>query len=366
MSEKAGAALPRNGAAGPTIAGVCDCLVALPGATGAGFSLFAKNSDRPPTEPQDVAWYPPRRDRDPLRVTHIEIEPFAGETFGCVLSRPRWCWGAEHGVNEAGVAIGNEAIYTTLDPRSSPPALIGMDLVRLGLERAASASEAVDVITALLEGYGQGGTGHDPAIVGKDRPYWSSFLVADPRDAWVVETSGRTWAAERVERSAAISNRTTIDGFDAAHRHPRQPVAELVDPRLAASRAVLAAEPVTTGALQRHLRSHDSCHDAGWSVCMHVPGVEATTASMVAELPGDGRPPRAWLLLGAPCRSVYVPVTVGEPFVAPPWERFAALGAEPGVRAPALAALETWLAAECPEAAESWRLVDAELGRLGA
>ena len=57
-------------------------------------------------------------------------------------------------------------------------------------------SDAVATITDLLVRYGQGGSGHDPA--GPDRPYWSSFLVADPGDAWVVETSGTTWAAEQV------------------------------------------------------------------------------------------------------------------------------------------------------------------------
>ena len=344
---------------------MCDCLVALPAATGTDAALFAKSSDRPPAEPQDVGWYPPRIDRGAQRVTHVSIDPAAGETLGCVLSRPRWCWGAEHGVNEAGVAIGNEAIYTTLDPRSHPPALIGMDLVRLGLERATSAHDAVDVITGLLDRYGQGGSGHDPAITGGDRPYWSSFLVADPHDAWVVETSGRTWAAERVDAergTRAISNRTTIPAFDAAHRHPRQPVGTLVDPRLHASEQVLATRPVTIAALRRHLRSHDSCGEAGWSVCMHVDGVEATTASMIAELAPFGRPSRAWLLLGSPCTSVYVPTTVGEPFVAPPWERFASPDA---ATADALAELEVWLEAEDPPAAEAWRLVEQTLSRLG-
>ena len=112
---------------------MCDCLVALPAATGRASTLFAKNSDRPPTEAQDVVWSPPRRDRQ-LRATYVDVEVHRGDTLGCLLSRPRWCWGAEHGVNEAGVAIGNEAIYTTLDPRAAPPALLGMDLVRLGLE----------------------------------------------------------------------------------------------------------------------------------------------------------------------------------------------------------------------------------------
>jgi secernin len=347
---------------------MCDCLVALPSTTDGTRTLFAKNSDRPPTEPQDVVWHPPRRDHDRLRVTNIEIEPFAGETLGCVLSRPRWCWGAEHGVNEAGVAIGNEAIYTTLDPRAVPRALIGMDLVRLGLERSTSAAEAVGVITALLEGYGQGGSGHDPVIVGADKPYWSSFLIADAHDAWVVETSGTTWAAEQITTAAAISNRTTIAAFDAEHRHPRQPTERFVDARLAASRAVLAAEPVTVPGLMRHLRSHDSCApgEDGWSVCMHVPGVEATTASMVAELVTDGRASRAWMLLGSPCQSIYVPTPIGEDFVAPRWERFAGLvEAADGEAMATLHQLESWLATECPSAADAWRLVDETLTRHG-
>ena len=96
---------------------MCDCLVALPSTTHNGETLFAKNSDRPPDEIQDLYWSPPRRDRQALRTTHIEIAPHDRDTLGGLLSVPRWCWGAEHGVNEAGVAIGNTAVYTTLDPR---------------------------------------------------------------------------------------------------------------------------------------------------------------------------------------------------------------------------------------------------------
>lgn len=292
---------------------MCDCLVALPAATGASVTLFAKNSDRPPAEPQDVEWSPPRRDTVRVRATHIEVAPWGRDTLGCVLSRPRWCWGAEHGVNEAGVAMGNESIFTTLDPRGVPPALIGMDLVRLALERADTAAGAVDVVLELLDRYGQGGTGHDPQIVGGPRPYWSSFLVADPVDAYVIETSGSIAAVERVERTRAISNRTTIPAFDAAHRHPRQPVERLVDPRWHAGTAVLAAEPVTVDALAAHLRSHDSCAEPGWSVCMHVPGVETTTASMIAEL-RPGGPHVAHVLVGRPCEEPYTTVEVGQPF----------------------------------------------------
>jgi secernin len=277
---------------------MCDCLVALPPATGAA-TLFAKNSDRPPTESQIVERLRPRRDSDPLRVTHVEVAPSPSWTHGAVISRPTWCWGAEHGVNDAGVAIGNEAIYTTRDPRSAPPALIGMDLVRLGLERASTAAAAVEVITDLLARYGQGGSGHHLI----ERPYWSSFLVADPSAAYVIETSGQAFMVEAVRDTRAISNRTTIAAFDDEHRHPRQPVEHRVDPRLIRSNAVLANQPVTVGALFDHLRSHDG-NDEGWTICMHVDGVEATTASMVAELPAAGAP-RAWFAQGSPCRTAY-------------------------------------------------------------
>jgi secernin len=284
---------------------MCDCLVALPPATGQPFTLFAKNSDRPPDERQVIEWNPPRRDRAAIRTTHIVVDPFEGETIGCLISRPTWCWGAEHGVNDAGVAIGNEAIYTTLDPRTAPPALIGMDLVRLGLERAESAQRAVEVITDLLQRYGQGGSGHDPEGLTGPKAYWNSFLVADPDEAWVIETSGSAWAVEQVGETRAISNRTTIAAFDAEHRHPNQPVERFVDPRLGASGVVLDRRPVTIESLTAHLRSHDSCAEPGWSVCMHVDGVEQTTASMIAELHADGDH-RVWMLLGSPCRHSYV------------------------------------------------------------
>ena len=286
---------------------MCDCLVALPSATG-GATLFAKNSDRPPTETQVIERVASRSDAAQVRVTHIEIDGWRRPTIECIISRPSWGWGAEHGVNAAGVAIGNEAIYTTLDPRPFPPALIGTDLVRLGLERAASAAAAVAVITELIERYGQGGAGHSPDDGGG--AYWSSFLVADPTEAFVLETSGCEYAVEEVHDVRAISNRSTIPAFDDAHRHLRQPVERLVDPRWHASQRVLAGRPVTTDALAAHLRSHDSCAEPGWSVCMHACDadgtlVEATTASMIAELPADG-PPRAWMLTGWPCRQDYV------------------------------------------------------------
>jgi hypothetical protein len=48
----------------------------------------------------------------------------------------------------------------------------------------------------------------------------------------------------------------------------------------------------------------------GVSVCMHVRGRYVSAASMIAELPddvADGAPVRAWVALGSPCASIYVP-----------------------------------------------------------
>jgi hypothetical protein len=290
---------------------MCDVLAALAPATASDATLFAKNSDRPPTEEQRFEWSPSRLDGGAVRATHIEVGAHPTATHACVLSRPVWGWGAEHGVNDAGVAIGNTTVYTTLDPRGAPVGLTGMDLVRLALERASTAAAAVDIITSLIGTHGQGGSGHDPAIAPHGRPYWNSFLVADPTTAFVVDTSGAAWAVEQVADARAISNRTTIAAFDAQHRHPRQPVDRLVDPRWHASQRVLATRPVTVEALQAHLRSHDSCAEPGWSVCMHADDVEATTASLIASLRPGGAS-TLWFVQGHPCEHAYTERAFGD------------------------------------------------------
>lgn len=61
---------------------------------------------------------------------------------------------------------------------------------------------------------------------------------------------------------------------------------------------------MTVAAVQTHLRSHDSCAEPGWSVCMHVAGVEATKASMIVALRPDAAP-LVWALTGHPCSRDY-------------------------------------------------------------
>jgi secernin len=366
---------------------MCDTLCAIrPAGT-----LFAKNSDRPFTEVQLIEALATRPGGGTLRTEYAAM-PDAG-AYPVLGSRPEWLWGLEHGVNEHRVAIGNEKVWTTLDPAKEPEALIGMDLVRLGLERGRTAGEALDVMTSLLAAHGQGGVCYQA----RDESYFSSFIIADPQAAWVLETSGRSWVAAPVAGTAAISNRLTVRkewtrsspdvaaGTDwDAFRHPNAPTAH-ADVRLAASRACLAAAPpagLTPAGLAAHLRDHgqgpwgapgepDAAPSplpgefrpdgTGVSVCLHIRGFEGTTSSMVADLPADpGEPLRAWVAPCSPCVSVYVPVFPPDAVpaaLADPatWRAFAAL--RDRVEADS-AALEPIRAAFAPLEAELWREAD--------
>ena len=387
---------------------MCDTLCALrPGA-----ALFAKASDRSPGEIQVVEHHGPRAPGGALRTDHLEIEDRG--SFALVGSRPVGMWGFEHGVNERGVAIGNEQVWTIDDPRGAAPALTGLDLVRLALERGATAAAAVDVLTDALERWGQGGIADPDA----DKAYFSSFLLADPGDAWIVETSARSWAARRVpapERGAAVSNRVAIGvDFTAASpdvraagdfdrwRRTSSPTAH-ADKRLAVTRPAAQAADATPGSLVGVLRDHDGRpwgrpgHPSGvepWpppvvdrsgtgvSVCLHLTDVQATTAAMVAELPQVGAP-RVWVALGSPCVSVFVPAFPFDvagarraPGLAPQlssaatWERFRRLrDAVEATRTRGDGAvaeeLATIRAALDPVEADLWRTAD-ELAAAGS
>ena len=136
---------------------MCDTLVAVGKATADGTVILAKNSDREPNEAQVLTHVPRARHEagDQVKCTYIEI-PQVEETYEVLLSRPFWMWGCEMGINECGVAIGNEAVFTK-EPYGKQPGLIGMDFIRLALERADTARRALDIIVGLLDTFGQSG-----------------------------------------------------------------------------------------------------------------------------------------------------------------------------------------------------------------
>lgn len=332
--------LPRR--ARPPILG-CDTVVALAPAAASGVVLFGKNSDRPPGEAQapllvERATHAPGAT---VRCQYVEI-PQVRETARVLGSRPVWLWGFEMGLNEHGVAIGNETIFAHEAPAAV--GLLGMDLVRLGLERGTSATHALDVLIELVETHGQGGSGFRDV----EWPYNNSFLVADATEAWILEAAGKRWAARRARDVDSISNHVTIGadwdrlGVD-TEAHARASGLAVAEPFdfAAAYRDVSVVPPVlssgrlrrsrelldrgrgahTLASLRAVLRDHDATgprfvpgaapdQEAFYTLCMHQ-GPSRTAMSMVAELEPEPRSARvAWLAFGRPCASAYFPLLV--------------------------------------------------------
>lgn len=306
-----------------------------------GVTWFAKNSDREPDEAQGLLWLPAANadTSATVRTTYIDVSQKT-RRYGVLLSKPAWLWGGEMGVNTQGVAIGNEAVFSKLVSRET--ALLGMDLLRLGLERGGTAREALDVIVWHLEHHGQGGPAgfHDKAF-----RYDNSFLIADPREAWVLETAGRMWAAKKVE-TWAISNCYSLEQeFDLCSADlPGQAralrlwngkgdfhFAKAFDTRLYAfvggahSRRSLNSEALACGlepgwaTLAARLRDHGTrganyrSHD-NRQVCLHSGSMlrpSQTTASLIARLSPQGLPTLAATGTSAPCMSLYQPMALG-------------------------------------------------------
>ncbi|NXR10724.1 SCRN2 protein, partial [Semnornis frantzii] len=259
--------------------------------------------------------------------TYLEIEQVE-RTHAVVLSRPAWLWGAEMGANEHGVCVGNEGVWTR-EPVGEDEALLGMDLVRLGLERGSTAREAVEVMAALLERYGQGGSCKEEPV---PFIYHNTFLLADRTEAWVLETAGRYWAAQRIqEGSRNISNQLSIgreitaehaelrqrarsqgwwsgdgdfsfaEAFSLPHQPPRMEAAKA---RYRAGRELLRqhAGHITAETFMGILR------DKASGICVDSEGFR-TAGSMVSVLPRDPALPCVHFFTATPdpSRSVFKP-----------------------------------------------------------
>ncbi|HSV56374.1 MAG TPA: hypothetical protein VLH39_04615, partial [Magnetospirillaceae bacterium] len=172
-------------------------------APGAGVTYFGKNSDRKPTEPQTVCILPGGNGGPETRTTGGTI-PYPDGGLSVLLSRPSWMLGGEIGLNEKGVAIGNEAVFSRWPVRKD--GVLGMDFLLTALRSASSGEEAVCILAELTERFDQGGNG---AYRGR-LFYHNSYLVAGFDGAWILETAGKRWAWRKAEVPAAISNSYSI------------------------------------------------------------------------------------------------------------------------------------------------------------
>jgi secernin len=300
---------------------MCDTLVALGNSTEDGCTIFGKNSDRPQDEVQLITYVPPHSyaNGDEVKCTYISI-PQVNETLAMYLSQPWWMWGAEMGVNQQGVVIGNEAIYTNEPLRKK--GLLGMDLLRLGLERGKTAKKALTVIAELLEKYHQGGgcAYRDPGWA-----YHNSFIVGDSEEAYVLETADDWWIAEKVEDVRSISNGVSIRGkgdlrregiiqyaiergyckddseFDFAVTFSGSPPS--TSPFSRAGKSALLLEEnkskITPELMMEFLREHQA------GICMH--GGFESTGSQVSHLRNDKHSIHWFTGTTLPCVSTYKP-----------------------------------------------------------
>jgi secernin len=340
---------------------MCDLMVALPDVTKNQRTVFGKNSDRPAGECQILYYSDKFQLKDEkIQCSYITL-PNNEMKYSSMGLRPYWCWGYETGMNELGVIGGNAAIFTRslhVKETNKEPGLTGMDLLRLGLEQGATAEEVVDQITRYLEKYGQWGS----AVQGKNHAegsYENAFLIADAREAWILETAGKRWISRKItEGIYTLSNQPTIrsqydkastdieeyaaekgwwnkkdEKFDFAfhygdHEHYSRQVSNI---RWKRSNKLVEKDSghIDIHTMIRTLRDHyedtfldgplfNAFYPDFLTLCMHKSPADFTwgntATSMVYEIPDDnasGLP--FWLCYQPPCSGVYLPLWFDKP-----------------------------------------------------
>ncbi len=322
----------------------CDMLVALGRATVDGATLIGHNSDQPigqfqalcRTAGQDHA-------ADEKNRTHSWELPQARQTFTVLGTQPHGAWGYTQGVNEHGLAVGCTRLRNKIPCREG--GFLGPDLVRLALERCRSVAQAVDLLTTVVERYGQRvWADTSPEDAGDNL-----FLVADPTRATVVETAGNHWVCQDVYEVRAVSNLSTVhqdwdrisrglseqvlrqgwwpaDGtkLDFADAVGHNPVGQESALRRW-GRATLLLEQANGGIDVTLMRRILCDHYEGTlcevdplarlqgpaPLCSHgsTASGRATAASFVTTLTGPGdRLPVIWYAFGPPCLTAYLPL----------------------------------------------------------
>jgi hypothetical protein len=232
------------------------------------------------------------------------------------------------GVNEFGLCIGNEAVFTK--GAYGKTGLTGMDMVRLALERSQTAHEALDLLISLLETYGQGGNcGYDHKFY-----YDNAFLVMDRQDLFVLETAGKQWVYKKYD-AASISNGLSIgaDGDAYSGGKPYDFRKRFTDPVYTTFSGSSRRRQQTCAYLPKlqgvshcmdALRQHDGdvknpfAQGSVSSACMHYGAMvgDHTTASMVVSL--EENRIVVWSTgCSTPCVSLFKPWIFGTEAILP-------------------------------------------------
>jgi len=175
----------------------------------------------------------------------------------------------------------------------------------------------LQVIVDLMEEFGQGGNCAEHFAMN----YHNSYLIADQTEAWVLETAGRYWVAEKTTSGTrSISNSLSICGkgdlqhadldrvpggggeFDFTRRFSEGAVGQTLSPRSREGRVrqlcQLNEGKFTVEIAKSILRDHTA------GICMH--GDFETRGSQVSVLGSGGH--EHWFIEGPfPCREEYQP-----------------------------------------------------------
>ena len=285
-------------------------------------AFFGKNSDRSANEPNLCLFYPSYTLDENHQCTYQSVGRVEN-VHSLLLVQPSWMWGGEMGINDCGVVIGNEAVFTKSSHKKQER-LLGMDLLRLGLELSNNAKEAAKVIIFYLEKFGQGGNcGFD-----KHFYYDNSFLITDGLQTFILETNHKDWVLKEANDACNISNRLSISddyhqsskSFQNFQKQNTEPVFTYFSKSKIRQNCVAShlQKDLSIEELMALLRSHH--HDdeqllykkgSVRSVCMHQSVLgDHTTASMIVDF---HRPlPTIWLTgSSSPCLSLYKPCFFG-------------------------------------------------------
>ena len=195
---------------GPRAAAPCTNILVTKGASADGSTLITYSADSHEFYGELVlipgGTFPPGTTREIL-------EWDSGKFLGRIPQAPR-TWSVVGNMNERQVAIG-ETTFGGRDSLKDPAGVLDYgSLMFIALERAATAREAIKVITDLVAEHGYASTGE-------------SISISDPNEAWIFEIIGKgpgrkgaVWVARRIP-----------DGYISAHaNYPRIRQFPLNDP----------------------------------------------------------------------------------------------------------------------------------------